>query len=196
MPQPVYKKSGPTDKAYRRGTMEAWTEDIKAADSPGLGRRLLAEKQAALHLLHPPRQAPEPKQAEVVQIKDPGLRRNYEQSKAREVRREAEPVKKPSSTGAYAHGMSMAATLDKVCMRPDITWRGKAVAVALSAHWPHVRPSNQRLRLLTGHGKKTVERGLAELKANKLLTWKRGTSGRANEYTCQWLSHRASQTLP
>ena len=157
---------------------------------------MLAEKNAALQLLHPPRRVPKPKQAEPDQIKDPGLRRNYEQSKAREVRREAEPVKKPSSTGVYAHGLSMAATLEKVCMRPDITWRGKAVAVALSAHWPNVRPSNQRLRLLTGHGKKTVERGLAELKAKGLLTWKRGKPRKANEYTCKWLSHRASQTLP
>ena len=92
--------------------------------------------------------------------------------------------------------MSMAATLDKVCMRPDITWRGKAVAVALSAHWPNVRPGNQRLRLLTGLSKRTVERGLAELKGKGLLTWKRGKPRKANEYTCKWLSHSASQTLP
>ena len=137
-----------------------FTAEIAAADSLEDQRKLLGEKQAALQLLHPRRQVPEPKQAEVVQIKDPGLRRNYEQSKAREVRREAEPVKKPSRTGAYAHGLSMTATVDKVCMRSDITWRGKSVAWALALHWPNVRPSNQRLRLLTGHGKKTVERGL------------------------------------
>ena len=149
---------------------------------------------------------------------DPRLRLQYEQSKAREKQRPAarpvavphisqverfetvqadrEPVKKPAHTGSYAHGLSMAATLQKVCMRPDITWRGKAVAVALSAHWPHVRPSNQRLRMLTGHSKNTVARGLAELKAKGLLTWKRGKPRKANEYTCQWLSHRSPQGTP
>ena len=148
-------------------------------------------------------------------ITDPRLRFQYERSKAREKQRPAarpvavpqivqiapfepvhadrEPVQKPARNGAYAHGLSMAATLDKVCMRPDITWRGKSVALALASHWPNVRPTNQRLRLLTGHSKNTVARGLAELKAHKLLTWKRGTVGRANEYTCHWLSHRASQ---
>ena len=178
----VYRKSGPPAKAHRRATMEAWTEDIKAADSPDLGRRMLAEKQAALQLLPPPRprQVPKPKQAEPKQAEA----------------KQAEAVKQAPRTGAYAHGMSMAATLEKVCMRPDITWRGKSVALALAAHWPHVRPSNPRLRLLTGHGKKTVERGLAELKAKGLLTWKRGKPRIANEYTCKWLSHRASQTLP
>ena len=173
-----------------------FTAEIAAADSLEDQRKLLAEKQAALQLLHPRRQVPEPKQAEVVQIKDPGLRRDHEQSKAREVRREAEPVKKPSSTGAYAHGMSMAATVEKVCMRSDITWRGKSVAWALALHWPHVRPSNQRLRLLTGHSKNTVARGLAELKERGLLTWKRGKPRKANEYTCKWLSHRAPQGTP
>ena len=79
----VYRKTGPTAKAYRRATMEARTEDIKAADSPGLGRRLLAEKEAVLHLLHPPRQVPKPvKQAEPDQIKDSGLRAMYERNKA------------------------------------------------------------------------------------------------------------------
>ena len=131
------------------------------------------------------------------QITDPRLRRNYEQSKAREnqcpaarpvavpdlsqlgtfetVQANREPVKKPAHTGSYAHGLSMAATLEKVCMRPDITWRGKSVALALAAHWPHVRPANQRLRMLTGHSKNTVARGLAELKAKGLLTWKGST---------------------
>ena len=160
---PVYT-TDPTD-APRRD----FTAEIAAADSPEDQRKLLAEKQAALQLLHPPRprQVPKPKQAEPDQIKDPGLRRNYEQSKAREVRREAEPVKKPSSTGLYAHGLSMAATLEKVCMRPDISGRAKSLALVLAAHWPDVRPSNQRLRILTGHSKRTVERGLAELKAHK-----------------------------
>ena len=189
--QPLVYTTDPTD-APRRD----FTAEIAAADSPEDQRKLLAEKQAALQLLHPPRprQVPKPKQAEPEQIKDPGLRRNYERSEAEEADRE--PVKKPSSTGSYAHGISMALTVEKVCMRPDISWRGKAVAMALSSHWPNVRPSNQRLRLLTGHGKKTVERGLAELKAKGLLTWKRGKPRRANEYTCKWLSHRASQTLP
>ena len=181
-----------TNAAARRD----FTSEIAAADSLEDQRKLLAEKQAALQLLHPRRQVPQPKQAEVVQIKDPGLRRNYEQSKAREVRREAAPVKKHPHTGPYAHGMSMAATVDKVWMRSDITWRGKAVAVALALHWPNVRPSNQRLRTLTGHSKNTVARGLAELKERGLLTWKRGKPRKANEYTCKWLSHRAPQGTP
>ena len=134
----VYRKSGPPAKAHRRATMEAWTEDIKAADSPDLGRRMLAEKQAALQLLPPPRprQVPKPKQAEPKQAEAKQAEPKQAEPK------QAEAVKQAPRTGAYAHGMSMAATLDKVCMRPDITWRGKSVALALAAHWPHVRPSN------------------------------------------------------
>ena len=171
----VYKKSGPTAKAYRRGTLQTWTEDIKAADSPGLGRRLLAEKQAVLQLLHPPRQVPKAvKQAEPKQ---------------------AEAVKQAPRTGLYAHGLSMAATLDKVCMRPDISGRAKSVAMVLAAHWPNIRPTRGRLGMLTGHSNRTIERALAELKAQGLLTWKRGKSGKANEYTCKWLSHSVTQAL-
>ena len=206
----VYRKTSPaTAKAYRRATMErelaAWTEDISDA-SPELGRRLLAEKQAALQLLHPPRPAPVPSGSPPPkkpnknkapdplsdplgtptpdQIKDPRLRSIHERSKRQA---EAEHIKNPTPARSYAHGMSMAATLEKVCMRPDITWRAKNLAVILSAHFPRVRPSNQRLRLLTGYSKRTIERGLTELNLKGLLTWKRGGPRRANEYTCQWL---------
>ena len=105
------------------------------------------------------------------------------------------PVKKHPHTGSYAHGLSMAATLEKVCMRQDISGRAKSVAVMLSAHYPHIHPTRERLRMLTGHSKRTVERALAELKAQGLLTWKRGKSGKANEYTCKWLSHSVTQAL-
>ena len=87
--------------------------------------------------------------------------------------------------------MSLSLTAQKVSMRPDITWRAKAVAMALSSHWPTIRPSNQRLRLLTGFAKGTIAKGLAELKAQGLLTWKRGRSRKANEYTCLWLPRRS-----
>ena len=169
-----------------------FTAEIAAADSLEDQRKLLAEKQAALQLLHPRLQVPKPvKQAEPKLIEISQLERFESVQAAPDSTKQA-----PRTGSSYAHGLSMAATVDKVWMRPDITWRGKAVAVALALHWPHVRPSNQRLRLLTGHGKKTVERGLAELKERGLLTWKRGKPRKANEYTCKWLSHRASQTLP
>ena len=146
-----------------------FTTAINGADSHEAARALLAKKQAALHAGRPPRRARslEPVQEVDVdvnpdEIKDPGLRRNYERSKAREERREArpaEPVQKPARNGSYAHGMSMAATLEKVCMRPDITWRAKSRALVLSSHWPNVRPSNERLRLLTGLAKSHYRAG-------------------------------------
>ena len=196
----VYRKTSAStaksfDPARLKQEIADWAEGIKEADSDEVRRALLVKKQEAERALHPPRRSPEPAQeAEPDQIADSGLRRNYERSKAKEPRREAEarqaehePVKKASRTGSYAHGMSMAATVDKVCMRPDISWRGKAVAMALALHWPTVRPTNERLRLLTGFAKGTIAKGLDELNCLGLLTWKSGKSRVANEYVCQWL---------
>ena len=205
--KPLYKTKA-TAKSFPKTSMEReladWTEAIKEADSDEVQRALLVQKQAAERALHP-RRSPElghrgverPKEAEPDQIKDPGLRAIYERSEAEEADRE--PVKKASRNGSYAHGMSMSTTVDKVCMRPDISWRGKAVAMALSSHWPTVRPTNERLRLLTGFAKGTIAKGLAELNAKGLLTWKSGKSRVANEYVCQWLPRppkRAARRSP
>ena len=43
------------------------------------------------------------------------------------------------------------------------------MAVALALHWPNVRPTNQRLRTLTGHSNETpLLAGWHELKAKGL----------------------------
>ena len=211
----VYRKKAAATKSFRKARAERdpedFTEAINSADSHEVALKLLAEKQAAERAGRPPRRSrsPEPAQdADHDQIKDPGLRRNYEQSKAREVRREAEtkcnnllhlpPLLtsgKPARNGSYAHGLSMGATLEKVCTKPDISGRAKSIALVLSAHWPNIRPTNDRLRLLTGLSKRTIERGLTELKANKLLDWKRGKPRKANEYACHWLPAPHSVTV-
>ena len=153
----VYRKTSASPKSYRKARaglrINDYTKAINGADSHEAKLKLLAEKQRALHAGRPPRPSPDrPQEAEPGQIADPGLRRLFEQSKAKEPRREAEarqaehePVKKAARNGSYAHGMSMAATLSKVYMRQDITWRAKSVASVLSAHWPHIKPSKERL---------------------------------------------------
>ena len=192
----VYRKtSASTAKSFRKASMEReladWTEAIKAAESHDVALKLLSEKQAAQQDLLPSRRSPElSKEAEPDQIADSGLRVIYEKSEAAEGLREArqaEPVKKPARTGSYAHGSSMKLTIEKVCGRPDVTSKAKFIAMILSAHWPHVRPPIERLMVLTGFGKSTIVRGLAELRKAGLLNWKRGKSRVANEYTCLWL---------
>ena len=59
----------------------------------------------------------------------------------------------------------MKLTIEKVCGRPDVTSKAKFIAMILSAHWPHVRPPIEWLMMLTGFGKSTIVRGLAELKS-------------------------------
>ena len=213
---PVYRKrSASTAKSFRKASMEReladWTEAIGAADSHEAKIKLLAQKQEAQQALHPPRRSPEKakeaqqalhpprrspekakkaQQAEPDQIKDPGLRAIYENSEAAEGLREArqaEPVKKAARAG-YANGLSLAATVNAICMRPDISSRGKAVAMALASHHPTIRPTIERLQRLTGFAKNTVSKGLSELNSLDLLTWKRGKSRVANQYNCLWLS--------
>ena len=196
---PVYRKrSASTAKSFRKASMEReladWTEAIGAADSHEAKIKLLAQKQEAQQALHPPRRSPEKakkaQQAEPDQIKDPGLRAIYENSEAAEGLREArqaEPVKKAARAG-YANGLSLAATVNAICMRPDISSRGKAVAMALASHHPTIRPTIERLQRLTGFAKNTVSKGLSELNSLDLLTWKRGKSRVANQYNCLWLN--------
>ena len=71
--QPLVYPTDPTD-APRRD----FTAEIAAADSPEDQRKLLAEKQAALALRHPPREPTEPEAEPVIQ--DPNLRKMYERS--------------------------------------------------------------------------------------------------------------------
>ena len=182
----VYRKSGPTAKAYRRGALQTWTEDIKAADSPGLGRRMLDEKEAALQLLHPARQAPGNK-FPPTQVK-PSKNTPHEPPTGNKLPpKQAEAVKKATVTGSYAHGLSMAATLKMVGAHPNLTSKAKFLALILASHFPTIRPSMSRLQMLTGYSTNSVQRGLAELKARALITWKRGRAHQANMYTCNWL---------
>ena len=94
---------------------------------------------------------------------------------------------KPARNGSYAHGMSMAATLDKVCINPVLTTKAKCLALVLAAHFPDIRPSRERLMALTGISRAGVARGLDELLSMRLLEWKRGRAHQANRYTCLWL---------
>ena len=174
------------DPAQLKQDIKDWAKGIKEAESDEVQRALLVKKQEAERALHPPRRSPEPaKEAEPDHIEDSGLRAIYERSKAQEA--EHEPVNKAARNGSYAHGSSLKLTIEKVCGRPDVSSKAKFIAMILSAHWPHVRPPVERLMLLTGFGKSTVARGLAELNAVGLLTWRSGKSRVANEYVCQWL---------
>ena len=189
--KPVYTNpTNPTNKrldpAQLKQDIKDWAKGIKEAESDEVQRALLVKKQEAERALHPPRRSPEPaKEAEPDHIKDSGLRAMYERSEAQEADRE--PVKKATRNGSYAHGSSLKLTIEKVCGRLDVSSKAKFIAMILAAHWPHVRPPVERLMLLTGFGKSTVARGLAELNAVGLLNWKSGKSRVANEYVCQWL---------
>ena len=170
------------DPAQLKQDIKDWAKGIKEAESDEVQRALLVKKQEAERALHPPEPA---KEAVPDHIADSGLRAMYERSEAQEADRE--PVKKATRNGSYAHGSSLKLTLEKVLGRPDVSSKAKFIAMILSAHWPHVRPPVERLMLLTGFGKSTVARGLAELNAVGLLTWRSGKSRVANEYVCQWL---------
>ena len=107
-----------------------------------------------------------------------------------------EPVEVPEPTqdqgpvsSRYAHGVAMKATLDAVCMRPDLSSKAKFLAVILASHYPTIRPSRERLMALTGLSRAGVWRGLDELRQEYLLEWKRGSAHAANLYTCRWLEH-------
>lgn len=185
--------------------VEDFTEAIRRAESPEEQHKLLAEKQAALELRHPRRKPTEPTPEPV--ITDPNLRKLYEHSKAKAERRSSYPVAKHAAVRqappkpakqvapayetvvSYAHGVSMKETLAKVCARPDISAKGKAVALVLAAHHPHIAPSIPRLMLLTGvKSNTTICRALVELRSKGLLTWKPGSSHQANVYDCSWLT--------
>ena len=146
---------------------------------------------------------------EPVQIKDPQLRRIYERAKAREerpparalavpdisqlakfesVQADREPVKTHTHTGPYVHGVAVKMTISAICMRPDLSAKAKSVAVMLALHFPNIKPSKERLKLLTGIlSDKTISRALIELRDKNLLSWESGKSHQANEYTCLWL---------
>ena len=154
-----------------------YTAEIAAADSHEDKITLLAAKQAAVHAGRPPRPSPQrPKEAGLGEIQDIGLRRLFERSKAREERREAralavpeirqidafetvqadrEPVKSTPSkavkTGSYANGLALAATISSVSMRPDLTWRAKALALALASHYPTVQTHHRALEATDRH---------------------------------------------
>ena len=91
------------------------------------------------------------------------------------------------------HGVAVKETFATVSMRPDLSSKAKALALALATHYPNVKPSMKRLALLTGRSEKTVSRGLAELRDANLLRWEPGKSDRANEYTCLWLAGKADR---
>ena len=113
-----------------------FTAEIAAADSPEDQRKLLAEKQAALHAGRPSRPLAIPEIAQVVQFET--------------VQAGRAPVKKHPHTGPYAHGMSMAATLEKVCMRQGYQRagqeRGRDVIGSLPPHPPHARTAQDAHR--------------------------------------------------
>ena len=96
---------------------------------------------------------------------------------------------RPVKSRSYAHGSSMKATLEAVCMRPDLSSKAKFIALVLASHYPTIRPSRERLMVLTGLSLKGVARGLDELRRSLLLEWKRGRAHQANLYTCLWLEH-------
>ena len=145
----------------------------------------------------PPRRETEPEPEP--EIKDPHLRKLYERSKAREELRASRPVALPTPDPKrvraargemvkFANGRAMTQTAMSVCARPDISWRGKHVALMLAVHAPHVEPSKRRLTKLTGLSIKTISRALIELRDKGLLTWKPGKSHQANVYVCLWLT--------
>ena len=173
-----------------------------------------------MQTLHPRRSPERSKEAEPGQIhRHRSLRRLFERSKARGERQAArplavpeirqidafetvqadrEPVKSTPSkavkTGSYANGLALAATISSVSMRPDLTWRAKALALALASHYPTVRPTIERLKLLTGmRSDRTVTQGLAELRQAKLLRWTHGDYHRANRYTLRWLGEQKAK---
>ena len=233
----VYRKTSASTKSYRKARaglrIDDYTKAINGADSHEVALKLLAEKQRAVHARRPPRPSPQrPKEAEPGQIKDPGLRRLFERSKARADQREANASptqKKPNETkapdpvseanasptpdsgiaaathiaeketpskavkphphtGPYVHGVAVKMTIAAVCMRPDLSSKAKSIAVMLSLHFPHIKPSKERLSMLTGiRSDKTISRALNELRDKNLLSWKSGKSHQANEYTCLWL---------
>ena len=140
-----------------------------------------------------PKQAEPVQAAESVQITDPQLRRLFERSKARGERQAArplavpdiwqadrEPVKSTPSkavkavkphphTDPYVHGVAVKETISAVCMRPDLSSKAKSIAVMLAAHYPNIKPSMKRLKLLTGIlSDKTISRALIELRGQKL----------------------------
>ena len=172
---PVYT-TDPTDataKGYRKAKFEReladWDREDQCRRLPRSQDQPACPKAGGPAGSTPPRRSPEKaKEAEPDQIADSGLRAIYERSEAQEGLREArqaESVKKPARTGSYAHGSSMKLTIEKVCGRPDVTSKAKFIAMILSAHWPHVRPPIEWLMMLTGFGKSTIVRGLAELKS-------------------------------
>ena len=139
---------------------------------------------------------PEPK------IPDPRLRAAQRQPKQLSERRASRPppapqpipprsesveASDPVKGGFYAHGESMKRTLEKVCMNPNLTSKAKFLAMVLASHMPTIRPSRDRLMVLTGISRAGVARGLDELRHERLLEWKRGRAHQANLYTCLWL---------